>query len=87
VCALPDGRVAVVEPESQSQISNAVVFEEDGEEAFRVIPPALIGSNAFFGDVYYVANELTFFCLYPGRDIAIVVDEADGMVLREYETR
>jgi hypothetical protein len=87
VCSLRDGRrVAVVEPEFQSQISNAVVFEESGEEVFRV-PPAKFGSNALFGDVYYVANELTFICLYPERDVAIVVDEADGTVLREYETR
>jgi hypothetical protein len=85
---LRDGRgVAVVESMSESAPRNAVVFNGDGTERFRVMSPLSEDQVQGFSDFYYVGSELTAILTCPGRDFAVVVDELSGKCMRFYETR
>jgi len=77
--------VAVVEPANHGGL-NAVVFNADGTERFRVEPPVLVRHVAF-QQMYYVRDELTAIAITRGNDWAAVVDESTGDQIRAYETR
>jgi hypothetical protein len=85
---LRDGRgVAMTESMRESAPRNAVVWNSDGTERFRVSPPFPESQVQGFSDFYYVRDELTAFLVLPGVDYAVVVDEMNGECIRYYETR
>jgi hypothetical protein len=65
--------VAVVEPRECVGRNNAVVFNADGTERFRVVFPASEPDGYWFEQMYYVRNELTAFANVKGWDKAFVV--------------
>jgi len=79
--------IAIVESMSESGRSNAVVLNADGSERFRLTPQIHASSAQGFGSMYYIADELTAILVCPGRDFAVIINEADGSWVRWYETR
>ena len=89
IVAIPlrDGSgVAVVEPEATAGPLNAVIFNCDGSERVRLVPPRPTDGNGFY-DMYYVNGVLTGIVGIQGGDFALEIDEKSGQILRKYETR
>lgn len=85
--ALRDGSgIAVVEPNVTADGLNAVVFDADGTERFRVVPPQP-ERHVCFQQMYYIGEELTAVAITSGSDWAAVVDPVTGLTIRTYETR
>src|SRR5689334_16711692 len=69
--ALPlnDGSgVAIVEPYQEGSVNNAVVFNADGSERFRLTSRLPDHYKSFYTDIYYVEGILTVFALIGGTD-------------------
>lgn len=79
--------VALVEPYQAGRSENAVVFNADGSERFRVKLPVPDPRGYWFEQMYYVQGVLTAFATVHGVDRAYAIDEHSGSILRTYETR
>lgn len=78
---------AVAEPYEEKGINNAVIFNADGSERFRLEFPIDDPRSICFDQIYYINDELTAICVTRSADFAYVVDPTDGKYLRHYETR
>jgi hypothetical protein len=79
--------VAVVEPFEEKGRDNAVVFNADGTERFRLRFPLPEPHGHCFDQMYYVRNTLTAIANLRGTDFAYELNEQTGEVLKSYETR
>jgi hypothetical protein len=79
--------VAVVEPFETSGRDNAVVFNCDGNERFRLSFPLPEPYGNCYDQMYYVNKNLTAFANLRGTDFGYVLDEATGNVIRSFESR
>jgi hypothetical protein len=85
---LKDGTgVAVVEPFDEKGRENAVVFNGDGTERFRLKFPLPEPYGNCFDQIYYVGEKLTAFANLRGNDFAYELNPQTGEVLKTYETR
>jgi hypothetical protein len=85
---LDDGSgVAVVEPFETSGRNNAVVFNSDGSERFRLTFPLPEPYGNCYDQMYYVSDKLTAFANVRGNDWGYVLDQATGRVLESFESR
>ncbi len=66
ITLLDNTGVALVEPNEVSKPNNAVIFNADGSERFRVMHPGQ-GADGGFDQIYYVRHELTAFAGQQGR--------------------
>lgn len=79
--------VAVVEPFEEKGRDNAVVFNADGSERFRLKFPLPEPHGNYYFDFYYVMGRLTAFANLRGTDFAYELNPQTGEVLKTYETR
>lgn len=85
---LDDGTgVAVVEPFEEKGRDNAVVFNSDGTERFRLKFPLPEPYGNCFDQIYYVEGKLTAFANLRGNDFAYELNQQTGEVLRSHESR
>jgi len=73
--------VAVVEPFEAIGRDNAVVFNADGSERFRLAFPLPEPYGNCYDQMYYVNNTLTAFANLRGNDWGYVLDQATGQVI------
>lgn len=76
--------VALVEPRLSG--ASVVVFNADGSERFRLSASVTVRDGVFY-QIYYSSGRLTAIAHNRSGDRAVELDEADGAVLRVYETR
>lgn len=79
--------VALVEPMEQAGRDNAVVFDANGTERFRLVFPLPEPHGHCFDQMYYVQGRLTAFANLRGADFGYVLDEKTGEVLKSFESR
>jgi len=79
--------VALVEPHEEKGINNAVVFNADGSERFRLKFPMNDPRSICFNQIYYINDELTAICATRSADFAYVFDPTNRKYLRHYDTR
>jgi hypothetical protein len=79
--------VAIVEPFQEAGLNNAVVFNADGSERFRLSFPALPSRGYGYDQAYYIDEALNAFVNLGGVDFRYVIDESEGRVLAQYEAR
>ena len=79
--------VAVVEPFEEKGRDNAVVFNADGSERFRLRFPLPEPHGNCFDQMYYIRQVLTAIANLRGVDFAYELNEQTGDVLKSYETR
>jgi hypothetical protein len=88
VCVLIDrSGVAIVEPYEEVGKRNAVIYDEDGSERFRLDLP-LPESEAYgFYYIHYESDKLRAVVATRSRDIAVTVDPESGRCFDLHETR
>jgi hypothetical protein len=79
--------VAVIEPFEEKGRDNAVVFNADGSERFRLKFPLPEPYGDCYVDIYYVLGRLTAFAIVRGSDFAYELDQETGSILKSYECR
>ena len=79
--------VAIVEPAQECGRNNAVVFNCDGSERFRLLFPSPEPFGKYFDQIYYVEAKLTAFMNIRGTDFRCEVDELTGDLGRPVESR
>jgi hypothetical protein len=79
--------VAVIEPFEEKGRDNAVVFNGDGTERFRLKFPLPEQYGNYYFDIYYVNGRLTAFANLRGNDFAYELNQQNGEVLKSYESR
>lgn len=85
---LKDGTgIAIVEPFEEKGRENAVVFNGDGTERFRLKFPLPEPYGNCYDQIYYVEDKLTAFANLRGNDFAYELDQRTGAVLKSYESR
>ncbi len=78
--------VLVVEDASNTTPDNAVILNSDGSVKTRIRNPEARNGAIYFGDAYYVNDELTLIVAFSSWQMACVIDEI-GNIIRSYETR
>ncbi len=85
---LADGSGAlVVMPMNQPARSNARIVDSNGKIRCTIEIPPEYATGVGFYDAYYVGSELTAVFIMNNRDVAFVIDEQTGQVVRSYETK
>jgi hypothetical protein len=79
--------VAVVESSKDAGRNNAVVFNGDGSERFRLKFPLPEPHGYCFDQMYYVEGRLNAFANLDGTDFRYEINEKDGEIIASYETR
>ena len=79
--------VAIVEPFEEKGRDNAVVFNSDGTERFRLRFPMPEPHGNCFDQMYYILDKLTVIANLRGVDFACELNEQTGNVTKTYETR
>jgi hypothetical protein len=79
--------VAVVEPFEEKGRDNAILFNADGSECFRLKFPLPEPCGNCYAQMYYAEGRLTAFANEQGNDFAYELNQETGAVLRRYETR
>lgn len=80
------GVVAIL-PIQKDNRCNARIIEKSGATRCALEIPGEFRDGAGFYDAYYVSDELTAIFVTRSRDVAFVIDEESGRVIRSYETR
>ena len=89
ICLRDGTGVAIVEPHEEVGSRNAVIYNEDGSERFRLEHPEIdpYREILLFAQMYYVDDELTAFALTASADYGVVIDPETGETIRTYYTR
>ena len=85
---LQDGSGAViVEPFQEAGLNNAIIFNADGSERFRLSFPEPASRGYGYDQAYHINEALNVFANIGGTDFRYVIDESEGSVLARYEAR
>ena len=79
--------VAIVEPHEEVGKCNAVIFNEDGSERFRLDLPVPESEAYCFYYMHYEEGKLRAVIATTSRDVAVTVDPNSGKCFDLHETR
>jgi hypothetical protein len=79
--------IVIVEPYRERGPRNAVVFNADGTERFRLAPPFPEGSLYGYYYVYYEGRKLKAVIATTSGDFAVTIDPETGLLSDIQETR